>query len=124
MKKNYEYKNLTKNWYQNWIKKNIFEPKYEKNNTFCIVIPPPNITGRLHMGHAFQCTIMDLLIRYYRMNDYAVLWKMGTDHAGIATQLLIEQKIKNAKTIVFEKANTLKEVQKIEKIYQQLVDES
>lgn len=69
-----------------------FLPNYNKNKYYCITIPPPNITGDLHMGHAFQCTLMDILIRYYRMIDYAVLWKMGIDHAGIATQLLMEKK--------------------------------
>lgn len=71
---------------------NEFSPKYTKCNKYCITIPPPNITGDLHMGHAFQCTLMDILIRYYRMIDYSVLWKMGIDHAGIATQLLLEKK--------------------------------
>lgn len=69
-----------------------FSPNYNKIKQYCITIPPPNITGDLHMGHAFQCTLMDILIRYYRMIDYSVLWKMGIDHAGIATQLLMEQK--------------------------------
>ncbi|HIH2763143.1 MAG TPA: valine--tRNA ligase [Candidatus Azoamicus sp.] len=71
---------------------NSFSPNYNKSKHYCITIPPPNITGDLHMGHAFQCTLMDILVRYYRMVDYAVLWKMGIDHAGIATQLLIEKK--------------------------------
>ncbi|HIH2763461.1 MAG TPA: class I tRNA ligase family protein [Candidatus Azoamicus sp.] len=75
-----------------------FLPDYEKKNQYCITVPPPNITGDLHMGHAFQCTLMDILIRYYRMLDYSVLWKMGVDHAGIATQLLIEKKISNKDT--------------------------
>lgn len=74
---------------------NEFSPNYIKCNKYCITIPPPNITGDLHMGHAFQCTLMDILIRYYRMIDYSVLWKMGIDHAGIATQLLLEKKFPN-----------------------------
>lgn len=73
-------------------KKLFFFPDYTKNNSYCIVIPPPNITGYLHMGHAFQCTLMDILVRYYRMNSFSVLWKMGVDHAGIATQILMEKK--------------------------------
>lgn len=95
MNKIFDQKNMTKNWYLEWETKNYFIPDYKKTKNYCITIPPPNITGHLHMGHAFQCTIMDILIRFYRMNNYCTLWKMGTDHAGIATQILIEQKIKN-----------------------------
>lgn len=95
MKKTFDYKNLSKNWYKEWENKNYFIPDYKKTKSYCITIPPPNITGTLHMGHAFQCTLMDVLIRFYKMNNYKILWKMGTDHAGIATQILIEQKIKN-----------------------------
>ena len=95
MKKIYEHNNLNTDWYNIWEKNNYFEPNYTKSKTYCITIPPPNITGKLHLGHAFQCTLMDILIRYYRMNQYSTLWKMGTDHAGIATQILIEQKLKN-----------------------------
>lgn len=65
------------------------EPK-----TFCMVIPPPNITGSLHMGHALNATIQDILIRYHRMNSYKTLWLAGTDHAGIATQFVVEKELK------------------------------
>ncbi|XPE67991.1 class I tRNA ligase family protein [Shigella boydii] len=60
---------------------------------FCVVIPPPNVTGSLHMGHAFQQTIMDTIIRYQRMQGKNTLWQTGTDHAGIATQMVVERKI-------------------------------
>ena len=96
MKKIFEEKNLSKNWYKEWENKKYFIPNYKKEKKYCITIPPPNITGSLHMGHAFQCTLMDILIRYHKMNNFCTLWKMGTDHAGIATQILIEQKIKEA----------------------------
>ena len=96
MKKIYEHDKLSLNWYSVWERANAFIPDYNKSKTYCITIPPPNITGKLHMGHAFQCALMDMLIRYYKMNQFSTLWKMGTDHAGIATQLLIE---KNFKTI-------------------------
>ncbi|MDE5284862.1 MAG: class I tRNA ligase family protein, partial [Candidatus Blochmannia sp. A2] len=67
---------------------------YDLNkSSFCIMMPPPNVTGSLHMGHAFQQTIMDILIRYNRMQGKNTLWQVGTDHAGIATQILVEQKI-------------------------------
>ena len=62
---------------------------------FSIVIPPPNVTGSLHMGHALNNSIQDLLTRYYRMNNYETLWQPGTDHAGIATQALVEKKLQN-----------------------------
>ena len=64
---------------------------------FSIVIPPPNVTGSLHMGHALNNSIQDLLVRYYRMNNYETLWQPGTDHAGIATQALSGEKIRKRK---------------------------
>lgn len=99
MKNIFEEKIISQNWYKNWENKKYFIPDYKKEKKYCITIPPPNITGSLHMGHAFQCTLMDILIRYHKMNNFCTLWKMGTDHAGIATQILIEQKIKDNKNI-------------------------
>src|SRR5258705_497063 len=61
---------------------------------FCLQLPPPNVTGTLHMGHAFQMTLMDVLIRYHRMRGDNTLWQLGTDHAGIATQIVVEQQLK------------------------------
>ena len=80
--------------YSYWEKNNLFKPKKNKKK-FSIVIPPPNITGRLHMGHALNNSIQDLLIRYHRMNNYETLWQSGTDHAGIATQALVEKQLGN-----------------------------
>ncbi len=78
--------------YSYWEKNNLFKPK--KNiKKFSIVIPPPNVTGSLHMGHALNNSIQDLLTRYYRMNNFETLWQPGTDHAGIATQALVEKKL-------------------------------
>ncbi|WMY97009.1 MAG: valine--tRNA ligase [Arsenophonus sp.] len=80
--------------YAFWENNGYFKTKInDKKNNFCIVIPPPNITGNLHMGHAFQQTIMDILIRYNRMKGKNILWQSGTDHAGIATQMVVERKI-------------------------------
>jgi len=80
--------------YQNWEAKGYFKPNGNKDaSTYCIMLPPPNVTGSLHMGHAFQQTIMDTLIRYRRMNGDNTLWQAGTDHAGIATQMVVERKI-------------------------------
>ena len=78
--------------YSYWEKNNLFKPKSNKKK-FSIVIPPPNITGSLHMGHALNNSIQDLLIRYHRMNNFETLWQPGTDHAGIATQALVEKKL-------------------------------
>jgi len=78
--------------YSYWEKNNLFKPIKNKKK-FSIVIPPPNITGSLHMGHALNNSIQDLLIRYHRMNNYETLWQPGTDHAGIATQALVEKKL-------------------------------
>jgi valyl-tRNA synthetase len=78
--------------YSYWEKNNLFKPKPNKKK-FSIVIPPPNVTGSLHMGHALNNSIQDLLVRYYRMNNYETLWQPGTDHAGIATQALVEKKL-------------------------------
>ena len=76
--------------YSYWEKNNLFKPKQNKKK-FSIVIPPPNVTGSLHMGHALNNSIQDLLVRYHRMNNFETLWQPGTDHAGIATQALVEK---------------------------------
>jgi valyl-tRNA synthetase len=78
--------------YSYWEKNNLFKP-FKNKKKFSIVIPPPNVTGSLHMGHALNNSIQDLLIRYHRMNNYETLWQPGTDHAGIATQALVEKKL-------------------------------
>jgi len=78
--------------YSYWEKNNLFKPTKNKKK-FSIVIPPPNVTGSLHMGHALNNSIQDLLVRYHRMNNYETLWQPGTDHAGIATQALVEKKL-------------------------------
>ena len=78
--------------YSYWEKNELFKPK-ENSKKFSIVIPPPNVTGSLHMGHALNNSIQDLLVRYHRMNNYETLWQPGTDHAGIATQALVEKKL-------------------------------
>ena len=78
--------------YSYWEKNKLFEPK-ENISKFSIVIPPPNVTGSLHMGHALNNSIQDLLVRFHRMNNFETLWQPGTDHAGIATQALVERKL-------------------------------
>ncbi|CAL4326425.1 valine--tRNA ligase [Buchnera aphidicola] len=93
MEKIYNPKNIEESLYDFWEKNGYFKPNNQKKPAFCIMMPPPNITGSLHMGHAFQQTIMDILVRYHRMQGKNTLWQVGTDHAGIATQLLVERQI-------------------------------
>ena len=94
----YSPKELESNIYKKWTENDCFSAKDLKSN-YSIVLPPPNVTGTLHMGHAFQHTIIDILIRYNRMLGKSVLWQPGTDHAGIATQLVVENNLsKNGKT--------------------------
>jgi len=90
MEKTYAPHSIEQRWYQTWEEKGYFAAKQE-GESYCIMIPPPNVTGSLHMGHAFQDTIMDALTRYHRMKGYSTLWQPGTDHAGIATQMVVER---------------------------------
>ncbi len=90
MDKSYQPKNIEQRIYDHWEKENYFIPQ-GNDSPYCIVIPPPNVTGTLHMGHAFQDTIMDALTRYHRMLGHQTLWQPGTDHAGIATQMVVER---------------------------------
>ncbi len=92
MDKHFDPKNIEAKWYPEWESKGYFKPQPSRTGEhYCIVIPPPNVTGSLHMGHAFQDTIMDILIRYHRMKGDETLWQPGTDHAGIATQMVVER---------------------------------
>ncbi len=90
MEKTYAPHAIEQRWYENWESKQYFAPSGE-GEPYCIMIPPPNVTGSLHMGHAFQDTIMDALTRYHRMKGCNTLWQAGTDHAGIATQMVVER---------------------------------
>ncbi|SET91639.1 valine--tRNA ligase [Thalassotalea agarivorans] len=92
MEKTFNPSDIEQQLYQSWEEKGYFSPTGEGDG-YCIAIPPPNVTGSLHMGHAFQQTIMDTLIRYQRMQGKNTLWQSGTDHAGIATQMVVERKI-------------------------------
>jgi len=92
MDKTYEPETIEQHWYRTWEEQGCFAP--QGNGTpYCIMIPPPNVTGSLHMGHGFNNTIMDALIRYHRMQGYNTLWQVGTDHAGIATQMVVERRL-------------------------------
>ncbi|GHD55059.1 valine--tRNA ligase [Vreelandella hamiltonii] len=92
MDKTYQPEQIETRWYERWEADNRFAPSGH-GQPFSIMIPPPNVTGSLHMGHAFQDTIMDTLTRWKRMQGNNTLWQVGTDHAGIATQMLVERKI-------------------------------
>lgn len=93
MAKTYDPKPIEDKWYSSWMEKGLFKsrPDGDKSKAFTIVIPPPNVTGSLHMGHAFNHTFQDILCRYKRMRGFNVLWLPGTDHAGIATQNVVER---------------------------------
>jgi len=82
-----------KETYKTWEENKFFEVDYSKNKNFCIMMPPPNVTGSLHIGHALTFTLQDIMVRYKRMDGYATLWQPGTDHAGIATQNVVEKQI-------------------------------
>jgi valyl-tRNA synthetase len=92
MKKIYQPQELEQAWYKTWEERGYFAPN-GNGQPYCIVIPPPNVTGRLHMGHGFQHAIMDALTRYHRMDGHQALWQVGTDHAGIATQMVVERQL-------------------------------
>lgn len=92
MEKTYNPQDIETKWYQHWESANYFSVN-DSTPTYCIMLPPPNVTGSLHMGHGFQDSIMDALTRFHRMCGYNTLWQPGTDHAGIATQMVVERKL-------------------------------
>ena len=92
MEKTYEPQAIERQWYETWEKKGYFKPAGE-GRPYCMMIPPPNVTGSLHMGHGFNNAVMDTMIRYRRMKGDDTLWQVGTDHAGIATQMVVERQL-------------------------------
>jgi valyl-tRNA synthetase len=97
MDKTFQPADIETRWYETWEKAGYFKPQGGKpsgtGTPYCIMIPPPNVTGSLHMGHGFNNAIMDTLIRYHRMMGHNTLWQVGTDHAGIATQMVVERQL-------------------------------
>src|SRR5690606_13048807 len=93
MDKTYQPHAIESHWYQTWEEQGYFKPAMDSSESYCIMIPPPNVTGSLHMGHGFNNAVMDALIRYQRMKGKATLWQPGTDHAGIATQMVVERQL-------------------------------
>ncbi len=97
MEKTYDARSIESHWYAYWEQHGFFKaqagPQDPTLVPYCIMLPPPNVTGHLHMGHAFQDTLIDILIRYHRMQGHSTLWQVGTDHAGIATQMVVERQL-------------------------------
>ncbi|HRQ05988.1 MAG TPA: valine--tRNA ligase [Nitrosomonas halophila] len=94
LSKSFDPKDIETRWYAAWETAGYFQPNQQTDAAaYCIMLPPPNVTGTLHMGHAFQHTLMDALIRYHRMLGDNTLWQPGTDHAGIATQIVVERQL-------------------------------
>src|SRR5438445_766363 len=90
----YQPKAIEQNWYQFWEKGEFFTPELDRDRPkFSIVIPPPNVTGRLHIGHALVNTLQDIVVRWKRMSGFNTLWLPGTDHAGIATQMIVDREL-------------------------------
>ena len=95
IEKSYNPKNIEEKWYNFWLEKGYFQAESKSDRpAYCIVIPPPNVTGALHIGHALDVTLQDILIRWKRMSGFNTLWLPGTDHAGIATQNVVETELK------------------------------
>ena len=92
MEKSFEPQTFETKWYAHWEATGCFKPS-GKGQPYTIMLPPPNVTGTLHMGHAFQHTLMDALVRYHRMRGFDTLWQMGTDHAGIATEMVVSRNL-------------------------------
>src|SRR5262245_6699132 len=94
LEKTFDPAHFEERWYETWDKEGRFQPHgAESAPKFVMVIPPPNVTGRLHIGHAYGRTIEDILARWQRMRGRRVLWLPGTDHAGIATQMVVEREL-------------------------------
>lgn len=94
LEKKYDHKKVEENKYQFWLDNHCFDSGDYNKKPFCIVIPPPNVTGKLHLGHAWDTTLQDIIIRYKRMDGYDALWLPGMDHAGIATQAKVDKRLR------------------------------
>ena len=110
MEKTYEPIKFEQSIYQNWLDKGYFKACIDKSKKpFTIIMPPPNITSKLHMGHAFQQTIQDIIIRRKRMQGYEALWLPGTDHAAIATEAKVVEKLAE-KNLMKKSLNGIKNI--------------
>ena len=98
LEKTYDPTKIEKENYKTWCERGYFLPREKSaKGTYTIVIPPPNVTGKLHMGHALDETLQDTLVRFKRMQGFSTLWVPGTDHAGIATQIKVEEVLRKEK---------------------------
>ena len=114
LEKRFSFKEVENEFIFEWNKDKIFKFKSSKNsNTFCIMMPPPNVTGSLHMGHALTFTLQDILIRFNKKLGKDVLWQPGTDHAGIATEIVVEKQIVENKGVSKKKIGREKFLKKI-----------
>ena len=95
LEKKYDHKIVEQGKYENWKNNGYFASGDMSKKPYAIVIPPPNVTGKLHLGHAWDTTLQDIMIRYKRMNGYDALWLPGMDHAGIATQAKVDKRLKD-----------------------------
>ncbi|MBV8049853.1 MAG: class I tRNA ligase family protein, partial [Acidobacteriaceae bacterium] len=97
LSKAYEPGAIEARWAEYWVKEKLFSvptpPPGETRPVFTLLLPPPNVTGRLHMGHMLNQTQMDIIVRWHRMRGFLTLWLPGTDHAGIATQMMVERQL-------------------------------
>ena len=99
IEKKYDPSEAERRIYNMWESKGLFKPSVSENENFSIVMPPPNVTGSLHMGHALNTTLQDIIVRYQRMKGKNVLWQPGTDHAGIATQMVVERNLQSERNV-------------------------
>ena len=99
IEKKYDPSEAERRIYDMWESKGLFKPTVSENENFSIVMPPPNVTGSLHMGHALNTTLQDIIVRYQRMKGKNVLWQPGTDHAGIATQMVVERNLQSERNV-------------------------
>ena len=94
LEKSFSPQTIEGKWYSHWESNDYFSADLKSTKpSFCIQLPPPNVTGTLHMGHAYQQTLMDILVRYHRVKGFNTNWVVGTDHAGIATQIVVERQV-------------------------------
>ena len=93
LSKTFDPASIEARWYQHWEENGLFRPERPDAQPFTIVNPPPNVTGSLHIGHALDNTLQDIVIRYERLRGKDALWVVGTDHAGIATQMVVERQL-------------------------------
>lgn len=109
----YNHNDVENNKYDFWLENNLFSPKNNSNETFCVILPPPNVTGKLHLGHAWDVSLQDVLVRYNILLGKNVLWVPGTDHAGIATQTKFEKILKDEENLTSSQLGREKFLEKI-----------